>query len=87
MFVCLPLFILLLNDRMAELNKGFVRDHQNETITALEHNKTLKHRGVVLRWCCSVVLNCTRVYFILNISPNVQYFPILICQKWTKYWT
>ena len=41
----------------------------------------------VLSWCCSVVLHCTLLHSIVlnfNISPNVQYFPILICQKWTK---
>ena len=44
----------------------------------------------VLSWCCSVVLECTSLHSIVlhfNMSPNVQYFPILIWQKWTKNWT
>ena len=50
--------------------------------------------------CTSFVLYCTSFHsFVLyctsfhsfvphfNISPNVQYFPILIWQKWTKYFS
>ena len=35
-----------------------------------------------------VVLNCTSLSLIVlhfNIKYNVQYFPILFWQKWTKY--
>ena len=54
----------------------------------------------VLSWCCLVVLSCsrlhlicTRLYFItfnldfIWILVQCSIFPILIWQKWTKYWT
>ena len=45
------------------------------------------NKHCVLSWCCSDVLGCTRLHsFVihLNISPNVQCFPILIWQRWNK---
>ena len=44
----------------------------------------------VLSWCCLAALDCTVFHLIIlrfNISPNVEYFPILIWQKLTKYET
>ena len=41
--------------------------------------------------CSELVLfSCTWLHLIvlqLYISPKVKYFPIIIWQKWTKYWT
>ena len=46
--------------------------------------------GVGAVWLYSVVLDCTTLHSIVlhfNISAVFKYFPILIWQKWTKYWT
>ena len=59
-------------------------------IKEIEKRSQLQVKEGVQSRCCSVVLNCTLLHSIalhFNIGPNVQYFPILIWQKWTKNWT
>ena len=43
-----------------------------------------------LSWWCLAVLDYIVLYSIvlhLTLVGNVTYFPILVWQKWTKYWT
>ena len=66
-----------------------------QKILTWQLKKTLKHQKILfqpffLSWWCLAVLDYIVLYSIvlhLTLVGNVTYFPILVWQKWTKYWT